>query len=86
MISHLGLSAEVPVPHAVDESKGRLDAAHWVTTGPHRGEHVMCMVTGRTTDLQGKMPETGDGPNHIPNRDYFLLLGSSTNDLGSLVH
>ena len=70
----------------MDDSKGVLDTALRVTTGPAPKKHSMCMVTGQTTDLQGKMPETGDGPNHVPNPEYFLPLGSSTKDLGSRVH
>ena len=32
------------------------------------------------------MPETGVGPNHVPNLEYFLPLGSSTNDLQFLLY
>ena len=90
MNGHLGLSGRSTSAPAADESKGMLGIARWVTTVPAPGGtlymYVYIMVTDQTTDLHSKMSETGDGPNRIPNPEYFLPLGSNTNDLGSPVH
>ena len=70
----------------MDESKDMLVTTRWVTTEPGLGLTLYAYGGRLNNHLQGRMPETGDGPNHVPNLEYFLPLESSTNDLGSLVH
>ena len=67
--------------------KACTDIAHWVTAGPALG--LTCYVYGGRLNNQSPGQDcldTGERPSHIPNLEYFLTLGSSTNDLGSLVH
>ena len=54
MIEHLGVSGTSTNIPAVDERvKLGIDTAQWVAAKPALVKHVICIVAGRTTNIQG---------------------------------